>query len=246
MRIAEDLYMGGYISYPRTDNTVYPKSLNINSILKSLEKSNFANLVENLRKERRKYPTRGKIESKDHPPIVPTRGAKLDGERGLIYELVVRRFLATLAPDMEYEEKKAIINVEGENFISVGREILNSGWLKYYIYAKFNEVKIPELKVGEEVKVKEIKVEEKKTKPPSRYTQSSLIKEMEKLNLGTKSTRAEIIQKLFDRGYIRGNPIRPTKLGMALVETLRKSEVQVVKPDTVSYTHLTLPTICSV
>ena len=231
MRIAEDLYMGGYISYPRTDNTVYPKSLNINSILKSLENSNFANLVDNLRKERRKYPTRGKMESKDHPPIVPTRGAKLDGERGLIYELVVRRFLATLAPDMEYEEKKAIINVEGENFISVGREILNSGWFKYYIYAKFNEVKIPELKVGEEVKVKEIKVEEKKTKPPSRYTQSSLLKEMEKLNLGTKSTRAEIIQKLFDRGYIRGNPIRPTKLGIALVETLRKNEVQVIKPD---------------
>ncbi len=231
MRIAEELYMGGYISYPRTDNTVYPKSLNINAILKSLEKSSFAQEVRELQKERRRVPTRGKKESKDHPPIVPTRGAKLSGERGAIYELVVRRFLATLAPDMEYEELRARIDVKGEIFLAEGKKIVKEGWLKYYTYATFKESKLPSLSLGDKVKLKNVEKEEKQTKPPSRYTQSSLVKEMERLNLGTKSTRAEIIQKLFDRGYIRGNPIRPTRIGRALIETLKKNDVQVIKPD---------------
>lgn len=231
MRIAEDLYMGGYISYPRTDNTVYPKTLNIRGILKSLEKSKFKEDVKKLEGEMRKYPTRGKKETTDHPPIVPMRGAKLEGDKGRIYELVVRRFLATLAPDAVYTEKKAEIDVKGEIFVSQGKEIIREGWLYYYPYAKFEEMKHPSLREGDEVRVRKIEIVRKETKPPSRYTQSSLIKEMERLNLGTKSTRAEIIQKLFDRGYISGNPIRPTKLGMAIVESLKSNNVEVVKPD---------------
>ncbi|OYT59969.1 DNA topoisomerase I [Euryarchaeota archaeon ex4484_178] len=231
MRIAEDLYMAGYISYPRTDNTVYPRTLNLKGILKSLEKSRFKDDVENLEKEMRKYPTRGKKETTDHPPIVPMRGAKLEGDRGRIYELIVRRFLATLAPDAVYIEKNVEIDVMGEFFISQGKEIMKQGWLHYYPYVKVEEMKLPELKEGDEVKVRKIEVVRKETKPPSRYTQSSLIKEMERLNLGTKSTRAEIIQKLFDRGYVVGNPIRPTKLGMAIVESLKSNNVEVVKPD---------------
>lgn len=231
MRIAEDLYMGGYISYPRTDNTVYPRSLNINAILKSLEKSRFSEDVKRLMGEMRKYPTRGKKESKDHPPIVPMRGAKLDGERGKIYELIVRRFLATLAPDLEYEESIAKIFIVDEIFVSKGRKIVNEGWHHYYPYSKFEENFLPKLREGEDIKVKGVDIVKKETKPPSRYTQSSLLKEMEKLNLGTKSTRAEIIQKLFERGYVKGNPIRPTELGKALVESLEKNRVEVVKPD---------------
>ena len=231
MRIAEDLYMGGYISYPRTDNTVYPKSLNIRGILQSLKKSAFVEEVSALEGELRKYPTRGNKESKDHPPIVPMRGAKLEGERGAIYELIVRRFMATLAPDAIYNEKEAIIEVNNEKFKCIGRELQDSGWLKYYRYSKFKEVKMPQLKEGEKIRIKEIKIEEKETKPPPRYTQSTLIKEMERLNLGTKSTRADIIQKLFDRGYVRGSPIRPTRIGKALISTLEKNEVQVIKPD---------------
>jgi len=231
MRIAEDLYMAGYISYPRTDNTVYPRSLNIGAILKSLEKSKFSEEVKKLEKERRRYPTRGKKEATDHPPIVPMRGAKLEGDRGKIYELIVRRFLATLAPDARYVERTVEINVKGELFISKGKEITQDGWLHYYPYVRFEEMKIPELRRGDEVRVRKIDIVRKETKPPSRYTQSSLIKEMEKLNLGTKSTRAEIIQKLFDRGYVVGSPIRPTRLGIALVESLKNNNVEVVKPD---------------
>ena len=231
MKIAEDLYMGGYISYPRTDNTVYPRSLNINSILKSLESSKFGEEVKRLQGEQRKYPTRGKKETKDHPPIVPVRGAKLSGERGKIYELIVRRFLATLAKNGVYEDMKARIDIKGEPFIAHGRSLIEEGWLHYYPYTHFEEKKLPPLKDEMEVKVIEIVKDEKQTQPPKRYTQSSLLKEMEKLNLGTKSTRAEIIQKLFDRGYVTGNPLRPTDVGRALIGNLTKHDVDVVRPE---------------
>ncbi|MDD1671284.1 MAG: DNA topoisomerase, partial [Methanomicrobiales archaeon] len=102
MRIAENLYMNGFISYPRTDNTVYPKSLSLESILAVLQGSPFAQEVAWVRENRRREPTRGKKVSTDHPPIHPTGSATREmlGEDGWrIYELVVRRFLATLSPD---------------------------------------------------------------------------------------------------------------------------------------------------
>jgi len=230
MRIAEELYMGGYISYPRTDNTVYPRSLNINAILSSLEKSNFKEDVLRLRGERRRYPMRGKKESKDHPPIVPVRGAKLSGDKGKIYELIVRRFLATLAKNAEYTAITAHFDIKGEKFKSAGKKLEYEGWYHYYTYYHFEERVLPELSVGEEVKVKEIRADAKKTQPPKRYTQSSLIREMERLNLGTKSTRADIIQKLYDRGYVTGNPIKPTEMGINLINELKKHDVDVIKP----------------
>ncbi len=231
MRIAEELYMAGYISYPRTDNTVYPKSLNIKSILSSLEKGKFGEDVNRLRGEMRRSPMRGRKESKDHPPIVPVRNANLTGDKGKIYELIVRRFLATLAPNAVYEDVKVDIEIQGEPFKAHGKTLLKEGWLYYYPYVKFEEKTIPELKEGDRVKVKEIKDEKKETQPPKRYSQSSLLREMEKLNLGTKSTRADIIQKLYDRGYVKGNPLVPTPVGRALVENLMKHDVDVVQPD---------------
>ena len=231
MKIAEDLYMGGYISYPRTDNTVYPKSLNIRAILKSLEKSSFGEEVKKIYRDMRARPVRGKKESKDHPPIVPVRGAKLTGERAKIYELVVRRFLSTLARNAIYNDTLAEIDVKGEKFIARGKTLQYEGWLYYYPYVRFDEKKLPELHNGDKVRIIKIEAKSKETQPPKRYTQSSLLKEMERLNLGTKSTRAEIIQKLYDRGYVMGNPLRPTKVGMELVKNLREHKVDVVKPD---------------
>ncbi len=234
MKIAEDLYMAGYISYPRTDNTVYPRSLNIRAILKSLEKSKLSEEIKYLQNEMRQFPTRGRKETKDHPPIVPVRGAKLSGDREKIYELIVRRFMATLARNAIYEERNAKLSVHGEIFNANGRELKYEGWYRYYIYYRFESLHLPELKEGAKVKVKEIRDEEKKTQPPRRYSQSSLIKEMKRLNLGTKSTRAEIIQKLYDRGYVHGNPIEPTPMGTTLVDNLMVNDVDVVKPDMTS------------
>src|ERR687885_2555775 len=100
-RLAEDLYTDGYISYPRTDNTVYPGSLDLREVLGQLSRvEGVGTHAEKLLKRGKLSPTRGKKETTDHPPIYPTGYASkkaLQDDQWKIYQLVVRRFLATLS-----------------------------------------------------------------------------------------------------------------------------------------------------
>ncbi len=179
-------------------------------------------------------PTRGRTETTDHPPIYPVRAAtkaKLKGEKWALYELVVRRFMATLAPAAEVRVQDAVFDINGERFLSHGESLLSEGWYRYYPYIKFRGKRIPELKEGQDVPVLGIDVKEDETKPPPRYTQASLLKEMERLGLGTKSTRHEIIQKLYDRKYITGKSIRPTKTAISLVQSLAEHAKNITEPE---------------
>ncbi len=232
MAIAENLYINGYISYPRTDNTVYPPSLNLKKLVKMFLDSEFAKEAKIALEDMK--PSRGKRETKDHPPIHPTALAdrkELSKDEWIIYELVVRRFLATLAPDAVWMVRKAEIISGGEKLVASGKELIKSGWRAIYIYSKAEDVFLPKLRVGERLKLLSKKLHEKKTKPPSRYSTSSLIKLMEKLNLGTKSTRHEIIKKLYSRGYVRGNPVKPTETAFSVVEALKKLYEPITLPD---------------
>ncbi|HEV8595748.1 MAG TPA: DNA topoisomerase, partial [Thermoplasmata archaeon] len=101
MRIAENLYTSGYISYPRTDNTVYPGTLSLKGILEKLRESPFKEEAEEILQQETIRPTRGRTEATDHPPVYPTQAApkaKLRPDHWKVYELVVRRFFATVAP----------------------------------------------------------------------------------------------------------------------------------------------------
>ncbi|NLK26051.1 MAG: topoisomerase I, partial [Euryarchaeota archaeon] len=225
MRVAEDLYTAGYISYPRTDNTVYPPSLGLKRILEKLKDSEFKDEAEELLSQERIRPSRGKTQTTDHPPIYPTEAAtrkKLKGDKWKIYELVVRRFMATVAPPAKAELSDATLDVNGEEFKAKGYRMLYLGWKKYYPYFKINEFFLPTLVTGEEVVLKEVLSEKKMTQPPRRYTQGSLLQEMERLSLGTKSTRHDIIQKLYDRKYAEGNDLVPTPSGVAVAESLNR------------------------
>ncbi|MEA3458044.1 MAG: DNA topoisomerase, partial [Candidatus Thermoplasmatota archaeon] len=91
MSVAEELYMAGLTSYPRTDNTVYPASLNIKDILEKLTNSPFSKEANEVINNRRKSPTRGKKKTTDHPPIHPVgvpSGKKLTKEQEKVYELI--------------------------------------------------------------------------------------------------------------------------------------------------------------
>ncbi|MBI5000745.1 MAG: DNA topoisomerase I [Euryarchaeota archaeon] len=226
MSIAEKLYIDGYISYPRTDNTVYPPSINLDNVLKELQGSEFKAEAARLLKERRQYPSRGKVTATDHPPIYPVAAAtkkKLKADTWQIYELVVRRFFATVAPDALARETRAVIDILGEKFEASGREILFKGWYEYYPYYSPREAFIPALSTGEKLPVAKMEAIENRTRPPNRYSQGNLIQEMERLGLGTKSTRHEIVQKLFERRYVEGNPLRATEGGIAVVNALETS-----------------------
>jgi DNA topoisomerase-1 len=234
MRIAEDLYMNGFISYPRTDNTVYPKSLSLESILAVLLGSPFGRDAAWVRENRRKEPTRGKKVSTDHPPIHPTGSATrelLGEERWRVYELVVRRFLATLSPDAVWKTVRCALEAGGEPYVANGARLVTPGWRKVYTYQETEDHLLPPLTAGDRLPVNEVLLEEKETQPPSRYTQSRLIQRMEELGLGTKSTRHEVIAKLLGRRYVEGNPLRPTPVGRAVIESLEDHADAITKPE---------------
>ena len=99
---------------------------------------------------------------------------------------------------------------------------------------KLDEVELPVLDKNEEVDVKKINLLDKETKPPKRYTPASIIKELEKRNLGTKSTRANIIETLFDRGYIYGTPMEATELGIKTIDTLHDHAPMIIDEELTS------------
>ncbi|WML67970.1 MAG: DNA topoisomerase 1 [Methanoregula sp. SKADARSKE-2] len=234
MRIAEDLYMNGYISYPRTDNTVYPPSLDIDGILKTLRNSLFRKDVDWVLANRRLVPTRGKKSSTDHPPIHPTGVATREGiedDAFKVYELVLRRFLATLAPDAQWKTMKILFKAGGEEYTTTGGQLIEPGWHAVYPFSEAKEVILPHFETGEELPIRQLDLEEKETQPPARYTQSKLIQMMEELGLGTKSTRHEVIAKLVSRKYVEGNPLRPTLVGRVVTESLEHHADAITRPD---------------
>ncbi len=171
MKIAEDLYTGGYISYPRTDNTVYPPSLGLRRILEKLKESTDLRAdAEELLSQEHIRPSRGKVQTTYHPPIYPTEGANskhLKGEKWAIYELVARRFMATVAPPARAEVSSSSIDVNGEVFESKGYKLLLPGWKKYYPYFKVSEVELPEMTEGENVNILGSSSDKRMTPPPS-------------------------------------------------------------------------------
>lgn len=233
MRIAEWLYTNGFISYPRTDNTVYPPSIDLRALMSLFTKGAFGPEAKELLSGKM-VPTRGKRSTTDHPPIYPTALAEkseLKEEQWRIYELVVRRFFATLAEACEWLVASIKVDIGREPFRATGARLMKPGWRAYYPYSKAEEHILPELKEGERLKVLGHEVEAKETQPPARYGQGKLVKLMDELGLGTKSTRHDIISKLYARAYVQGNPMRPTNTAYAVVDTLQKYAPTITKPE---------------
>ena len=117
--IAEDLYTAGYVTYPRTDNTVYPDDLEPRELLEELGRAGtFAEDVASLLERDEIEPTEGDEETTDHPPIHPTgelpSASDLSDDEWEVYELIVRRFLATCAPAATWERLKVVALANGE------------------------------------------------------------------------------------------------------------------------------------
>jgi DNA topoisomerase-1 len=238
MSIAESLYQRGFTSYPRTDNSTYPKSLNLKEVLNKLASVNeLRDDVAKVLAQKEIVPSAGK-ETKDHPPIYPVGVVQKDAltlDDWKIYELICRRFLATLSEDAKTENVSVLLDASGENFVSRGQIILYFGWKEIYPYSKVSEVILPKLAVDDVVNIEKVELVEKETQPPGRYSQGSLIKLMEEKNLGTKSTRPAIIQKLYSRNYISGNKsIEPSKVAFAVIDSLEKHCDIVTKPEMTS------------
>ena len=146
MRTAEDLYMAGHISYPRTDNTVYPTSLDLREALEVMAQGDFGAQIAQLLAQPALHPSRGDKRTTDHPPIYPTgnpRRGELGDREWRLYELVVRRFMATLSDDAVMESNRVDIALSGEPFVARGNRVVHAGWFEYYPYTRQKDASCP-------------------------------------------------------------------------------------------------------
>ncbi len=245
LEIAQSLYTDGLISYPRTSSQQLPFGIGFVSIMKSLyandayvEKIKELTLMLSghsriLSKEElfrtvetvKLVPNNGSKTDPAHPAIYPTgiTPKKLSEEERKIYDLIVKRFIATFGKAAVKEKVVVELSVEDEMFVANGMTTLERAWYSLYEpYAISKEVEVPRVEIGDEIKVKSIEELEKETQPPKRYSPASLVKELANKNLGTKATRAQIIDTLFRRGYVKGQLIEATELGIQTEKILEK------------------------
>ena len=240
MRIAESLYMDGYISYPRVDNTVYPSSLNLAEVVRTISGNPaYAGYCSQLLSKGKLTATRGNKEETDHPPIYPTAKATPDdlpAAEYKLYNLVARRFLATLSDSAVVEGTRVTLEVPGETqgprepFVARGDVTVKAGFRAIYPFGVKKDEQLPALSEGDVIAFNGAKCTKKQTEPPARYSQGKLIQEMEKLGLGTKSTRHSIIERLYTVKYIQNDPIEPSQLGMAVIDALDQYAPHITHP----------------
>jgi len=233
--IAQSLYEKGFSSYPRTESQKLPRNINFRMIIQNLAKMPqyrpYAHILLGLPELK---PVEGKKEDPAHPAIYPTgeipRPGDLTKDEEKLYDMIVRRFLAVFMEPAIRESVKVTIRAGPHKFFLSGGRTVKKGWLSVYgKYVKFEEVTLPEFFIGERIKVIQVKREKKKTKPPARYSPAAVIKKMEDLGLGTKATRAQILETLYQRGYIEGKKsIKVTPLGMKVIETLEKYVPEII------------------
>ena len=236
LSIAQRLYLDALISYPRTSSQKLPSVIGYRKILTSLKRqAGYTRLASKLLKKSELKPRQGTKDDPAHPAIYPT--GKLPEKRlgtaeKRVWDLIVRRFMAVFGEDAVKETQKVRLNVNDYVFFLRGRRILKEGWLKFYKpYVRVQEVVLPSIKKGEIVQLKQVIREDKFTAPPPRYNPSSLLKQMDELGIGTKATRADIIQTLYNRGYVKDQRITVTELGLDVVDVLCRYAPDVVSAE---------------
>ncbi len=224
--IAQTLYEASLITYPRTSSQQLPASIKLGPIITALGKNkDYADLVEKVQKNKWSKPVQGKKEDPAHPAIHPTgQHAAISGQEKNVYDLIVRRFLASFAPPAKRERNRIEIDSGGEVYAASGSRIIEKGWTEFYgEYYTSEDVELPAFRAGENVAVGSKKNTRKETKPPKRYTQASIISELEKRHLGTKATRSVVVDTLFKRGYADGTKsIEVSDFGLKVCDILNK------------------------
>lgn len=241
------------VTYPRTDSKHITDDIVPTLIdrLKSISVGPYTQLVQNILKSKINVTKRLVDASKvtDHHAIIPTEQyvnlTSLNIEERHIYDLIVKRFIAVLNPPFEYEQTTVKVDVKGEFFYAKGRIVKAWGWKAVYEgfgkleeddHDEENDQSLPDIHKGQTEKMVSVKLANRKTKPPARYNEATLLSSMEHpgkfvenkalkealentSGLGTPATRADIIEKLFNVFYVerKGKEIHPTSKGTQLI-----------------------------
>jgi DNA topoisomerase-1 len=196
---------------------------------------NYASMVKQVMKAGNLTPVQGKKSDPAHPAIHPT-GSKatkrLTPSEMKLYDLIVRRFLVLFGEPALKEHLRADIKHEDHLLYLRGLRILKRGWMKFYgPFAKTQERELPDISEGDQLLLRPVKNDEKFSQPPSRFNPASLLKLLERENLGTKATRARIVDSIKSRGYTLNDKFELSTLGYALFETLEKYVPDILSPD---------------
>ena len=226
LEIAESLYLESLISYPRTNSEKLPPTIDNTSILRRLASlPELGTYASELLRRGLLRPREGEREDPAHPAIHPTGylpGQKLKKGEAELYELIVRRYLASFYPEaLVAEVSYTLVDPStGLRFRLSGRRVLKYEWLKVYHYRRVEPVEVPSLATGASLGVSSAKLVRVYSKPPIPYSRATILKWMEGVGIGTEATRAEIIENIFRRGYVRGGRIEVTELGLNVARIL--------------------------
>ncbi len=225
--IAQQLYLNALISYPRTSSQKLPSAIGYENIRRNLSRSSqYKAIATELLAKPQLKPNEGKREDPAHPAVYSTGNLperSLDTSERRIWNLVVRRFMAAFGEPATKQDMKVHINVNGHCFHLQGSQTLREGWIRFYApYAKCEKTTLPSMKEDQSVVVSDVNIEDKFTRPPARYNPASLLRKMEQQEIGTKATRADVIQTLYDRNYVQDEKIAVTDLGFEVLDVLEK------------------------
>lgn len=229
MMMAQNLYEKGYITYHRTD------SVNLSTMSLGLAKNYIEEKIGKNYHNFRQYKSKGNAQEA-HEAIRPTypsknpESLKLEPGQKKVYDLIWRRFLACQMKSAIFNSTAYDIKAKNYIFRANGQIMKFDGFLKIYPQ-KYEETDLPELKEKEMLDLKEITPSQHFTKPPARYTEAGLIKELEENGIGRPSTYAPIISTIQDRNYVEKNEqkrFQPTEIGTVVNDILVKHFPQIV------------------
>ncbi|MFX1586565.1 MAG: DNA topoisomerase [Promethearchaeota archaeon] len=238
MNIMNSLYLNKIISYPRTESDVYKPNFNHKDLINNfLNHSLFGNYTDKLLRNNRIRPTKGKKDAGDHPPITPLVSLELMDDKlendlqKKVYNLLARHYLALFGEEATESKQFLRLLIKDEPFNAQIVSLISEGFLEIapFLKPKYDtEIQI----LGDQIPIKEILFNEKETQPPPRYSDTTLLKLMERNHLGTKSTRPIIIRLLQTRKLIKRMRYRYfiTDLGNFLIENLIKIWLSFLKP----------------
>jgi DNA topoisomerase-1 len=237
MRLAQDLYEAGLITYMRTDSTQVA-SIAANAASDFI-KSKFGQ--EYLPASKRIYKSKSKNAQEAHEAIRPTKPEKMPQEleskwspRHLsLYELIWQRFIASQMAEASLEKVSCtIVGIKNKGTFKLqGQKIAFDGFLKVYPI-KIEEKTLPNFAVKDEAKLKDIIGNQHFTLPPARFNEASLVKALEELGVGRPSTYAPTISTIVDRGYVRieQRVFYPQEIGLIVIDLLKEHFPNIVNP----------------
>ncbi len=208
MRVAQELYESGLITYMRTD------SVNLSDMALAMSRTEITASFGAEYVKTRKFTTKSKGAQEAHEAIRPTymSNKTIEGDKShkRLYELIWKRTIASQMADAELEKTNVTIGVSttDEKFIAKGEVIRFDGFLKVYMESTDEEEQngeggmLPPMKAGDKLKLIEMNAQEKFSQQPFRYTEAMLVKKLEELGIGRPSTYAPTISTIQKRGYV--------------------------------------------